>query len=149
MHQDNHKASGCDQSNADDVQPHSQPAHCAAEQVKRGLVVIQQLLVPETNTGKVSRLHEPDVLQIIRPTQTPVPVSGFRVTDKSFKPKHNGKVCKPSCVMSGVYLAQTLQSQITKSLSTTMNYAEVNQSQGYYTNFHHSSPTEDLPEDVQ
>lgn len=64
MHQDNHKASGCDQSNADDVQAHGQPAHCAAEQVKRGLVVIQQLLVPETNMAKVSRLHEPDVLQI-------------------------------------------------------------------------------------
>lgn len=50
MHQDNHKASGCDQSNADDVQAHSQPAHGTAEQVKRGLVVIQQLLVPETNS---------------------------------------------------------------------------------------------------
>lgn len=50
MHQDNHKASGCDQSNADDVQAHSQPAHGAAKQVKRGLVVIQQLLVPETNS---------------------------------------------------------------------------------------------------
>lgn len=64
MHQDNHKAGGCDQSNADNVQAHSQPTHGTAEQVKRGLVVIQQLLVPETNTAKVSRLHEPDVLQI-------------------------------------------------------------------------------------
>lgn len=64
MHQDNHEASGCDQSDADDVQAHGQPAHRAAEQVKRGLVVIQQLLVPETNTAKVSRLHEPDVPQV-------------------------------------------------------------------------------------
>lgn len=69
MHEDNHKARGCDQSDADDVQPHGQPAHRAAEQVKRGLVVIQQLLVPETNTAKLRRLHDPDVLQISDPVK--------------------------------------------------------------------------------
>lgn len=47
MHQNNHKASGCDKSNADNVQPYSQPAHCTAEQVKWCLIVIKELLIPE------------------------------------------------------------------------------------------------------
>lgn len=47
MHDHDHQCGDADESHADDVQPHGQPAHGAAEQVERRLVLIQQLLVPE------------------------------------------------------------------------------------------------------
>lgn len=49
MHQDHHEGSGTDQSHADDVQTHCQPAHRTAEQIKWSLVLVQQNLVPENN----------------------------------------------------------------------------------------------------
>lgn len=46
VHENDHQPGGGDQGNADEVQPHSQPPHCACEQEERTLVVIQELLVP-------------------------------------------------------------------------------------------------------
>lgn len=45
VHQNHHQGGGADQSHADEIQPHRQPAHGTAEQVKRGLVLVQQELV--------------------------------------------------------------------------------------------------------
>lgn len=49
VHQDHHQGGDADQSHADDVQTHRQPAHRTAEQVERSLVLVQQNLVPENN----------------------------------------------------------------------------------------------------
>lgn len=50
MHENDHQPGGGDEGNADEVQPHSQPAHCTREQEERTLVVIQELLVPARAT---------------------------------------------------------------------------------------------------
>lgn len=49
MHEDNHQCCDTNKCDTDHIQTHSKPAHCAAEQIKRGLVLIQQLPIPEEN----------------------------------------------------------------------------------------------------
>lgn len=50
MHHNHHQSCDADQSHADDVQAHSQPPHRTAEEVERGLVLVQQHLVPGNNS---------------------------------------------------------------------------------------------------
>ena len=58
VHEDNHECRDADQSHADDVQTHRQPAHGTAEQVEWSLVLVQQLLVPgRTNEHWLSCLE--------------------------------------------------------------------------------------------
>lgn len=45
MHEDNEQCDNSDEKDADEVQPNSQPAHGATEEVVGGLVVVEQLLI--------------------------------------------------------------------------------------------------------
>ncbi len=63
MHEDDHQSRDANESHANHIQTHSQPAHGAAEQIEGSLVLIQQLLIPgRKHTDKV---HQPCSLEVL------------------------------------------------------------------------------------